>query len=188
MKDFWKGIGMAMALGLLALATLFIGPVAQAPLQPDGGESLAEETTPAPALDAASTGEKIEADCQILQTMCFSRCGHSVARRIHPPQSLIGADFETTQHYYDVWQIKDFSATALSMRREIDLYCPMHQVAGVTEAGEIVISENQYGDGMAIVAETGRRLEEFSEETQTQLLLGLGFDSRDEAIQWLATH
>lgn len=188
MKNFWKGIGMAMALGLIALAAVFMAPVAQAPLQLDDSESLMEESTPAPALDAASTGEKLESDCQIVQTMCFSRCGHSVARRIHPPQILIGADFAATQQYYDVWQIEDFSAVALSMRREIDLYCPMHQVVGATEAGEIVISENQYGDGMAVVAETGRRLEDFSEEMQAQLLLGLGFDSRDEAIQWLATH
>ena len=64
----------------------------------------------------------------------------------------------------------------------------MHQVAGVNEAGEVVLSENQYGDGMAVVAETQWRLDDFPEDMQQALLLGKGFDSRDAALDWLAAH
>ena len=187
MKRFWKGLGATLGVGLLAAAFLMLAPAAQAPLEEIGMETA--QTTPAvPVRDAANAGERLSANSELTQTMCFSRCGHSVTRRIHPPEALAGADFSAVQAYYALWQIEDFSAAAVSMRREIPLYCPMHQVAGVNEAGEVVLSENQYGDGMAVVAETQWRLDDFPEDMRQALLLGKGFDSRDAALDWLAAH
>ena len=74
------------------------------------------------------------------------------------------------------------------MSREIPLYCPMHEVLNVNDAGEIVLSRNVYGDGMAVTKDYHRLLQEFDEETQAQLLLGLGFDSAEEADAWLTAH
>ena len=74
------------------------------------------------------------------------------------------------------------------MSREIPLYCPMHEVLSVSDAGEIVLSRNVYGDGMAATREYHRLLSEFDEEVQAALLLGMGFDSREEAERWLAAH
>lgn len=184
MRRVRKYLGMMLGTVLLAAAFLLLTPAAQAPLEISGDEG-ALATPAAPVMDAANAGERLAPDCEILQTMCFSRCGHSVARRIHPPAEIAGADFAGTQAYYDLWQIEDFSAQAVSMRREIALYCPMHQVAGVNEAGEVVISENRYGDGMAVVLETGRQLDAFPEEKRRALLLGEGFDSREAALAWL---
>lgn len=119
MKRFWKGLGATLGVGLLAAAFLMLAPAAQAPLEEIGMETA--QTTPAvPARDAANAGERLSTNSELTQTMCFSRCGHSVTRRIHPPEMLAGADFAAVQAYYALWQIEDFSAAAVSMRREID--------------------------------------------------------------------
>lgn len=144
--------------------------------------------TPGRAMHVSETGNVLLSDCEIIQTMGFLRCGHSVTRRIHPPKDITGADFSAVQQYYDLWQIESFSPSHVKMSREISLYCPMHSVLGTNEAGEIVLSKNYYGDGMAVERMYSRNIAEFDEETQEALALGIGFDSREEAEAWLAAH
>ena len=74
------------------------------------------------------------------------------------------------------------------MQREIDLFCPMHKVLMVNEAGEIMLCQNQYGDGMAVLTTYEKTLKNFDEETGEALRRGLGFDSREDAEQWLQSH
>ena len=183
----WKGflrLALLSAAVMLAFFALMLQD-AKAPVEP---EYAAERETTPPAASASDMGEKAEAGCQIVQTMGFSRCGHSVTRRIEAPEHVIGMDFAAAQDYYALWQIEDFSKNKITMSREIPLYCPMHEVLSVSDAGEIVLSRNVYGDGMAATKEYHRQLSEFDEENQASLLLGLGFDSREEAEAWLAAH
>ena len=71
------------------------------------------------------------------------------------------------------------------MRREIDLYCPMHAVLSVNEAGETVLTRNVYGDGMAVEKTYPWTLTDFEPEDRQALLRGIGFDSKEEAEAWL---
>ena len=71
------------------------------------------------------------------------------------------------------------------MRREIDLYCPMHAVLSVNEAGEAVLTRNVYGDGMAVEKTYAFTLADFSPGDRQTLLRGIGFDSKEEAETWL---
>ena len=146
------------------------------------------EPSLSPAVDAAKKSEKAAAGCEIIQTMAFARCGHSVTRRIEIPQDLIGADFAAVQQRYDLWRVESFVPERIEMSRELPLFCPIHTVLGVNEAGMVVLSSNMYGDGMAVLRECSRSLEEFAPDEQSQLLLGLGFDSQEEALSWLSLH
>ena len=177
-------LAAATAAALLLAFTLMLQE-AKAPVEED---RAAAPETPPPAASASEIGEKIAAGCQIVQTMGFSRCGHSVTRRIEAPSSAVGMDFAAAQSYYALWQIEDFSRDKIAMRREIPLFCPMHEVLSVSDAGEVVLSRNVYGDGMAVTKRFSRPLEEFDEDTRQALLLGMGFDSREEAEAWLAAH
>lgn len=144
------------------------------------------QETPRPAPAAAETGNRVSGDCRVIQTMVFSRCGHSVSRRIHAPEEVIGQDFTGLQNHYNLWTIESFSPGEVSMRREIPLFCPMHTVLTCDETGAILLSRNEYGDGMAVVKTYPYTLEGFAEETQEALRLGLGFDTEDEAEQYLS--
>ena len=165
----------------IAAALLFLPWDAQAPVQ-----EKAETLPTPPAASVAGDGQRIQSNCQIIQTMAFSRCGHSVTRRVSAPDALAGADFGAAREYYDVWSIDSFSPENVTMRREIDLYCPMHAVLSVNEAGEAVLTRNVYGDGMAVEKTYTLSLTDFSPEDRQALLRGIGFDSQEEAEGWLA--
>lgn len=168
-------------------AALAVGLMMETARAPET-ESPALIASPPPAIGAAEQSAKIAAGCEIIQTMAFTRCGHSVTRRVEAPDALIGKDFTAAQDYYGLWQIESFAPEHLDMQREVPLFCPIHTVAGVNEAGEVVLSRNMYGDGMAVTKDTGRALDAFSSETQEALLLGLGFDSEQDAEAWLLEH
>ena len=167
----------------IAAALLFLPWDAQAPVR-EKAEAL---PTPS-AASVAGEGQRIQSNCQIIQTMAFSRCGHSVTRRVSAPENLVGADFSAVRAYYDMWSIDGFSPENVTMRREIDLYCPMHAVLSVNEAGEAVLTRNVYGDGMAVEKTYALTLNDFSPEDRQALLRGIGFDSREEAEGWLKEH
>ncbi len=161
-------------------ALLFLPWEAQAPVQ-----EKAEDLPTPPSASVAGDGQRMQRDCQIIQTMAFSRCGHSVTRRVNAPEALAGADFSAARDYYDAWSIESFSPGNVAMRREIDLYCPMHAVLSVNEAGEAVLTRNVYGDGMAVEKTYTVTLTEFGPEDRQALLRGIGFDSKEEAEAWL---
>ena len=164
----------------VAAALLLLPRDAQAPVQ-----DQAEDVPAPPAARAAGEGRRLEKDCQIMQTMAFSRCGHSVTRRVSVPEILLGADFSAVRDYYEAWKVESFSPDKVTMLREIDLYCPMHAVLSVNDAGEAVLTHNVYGDGMAVEKTYALSLSDFSAEDRQALIRGIGFDSREEAETWL---
>ncbi len=161
-------------------ALLLMPREAQAPVQ-----DKAEELPTPPAASVAGDGYRMRRDCQIIQTMAFSRCGHSVTRRVSAPEALAGSDFSAARDYYGAWSIESFSPENVTMRREIDLYCPMHAVLSVNEAGEAVLTRNVYGDGMAVEKTYPPTLTDFGPEDRQALLRGIGFDTQEEAEAWL---
>ena len=164
----------------IAAALLLLPRTAQAPVN-----DKAEELPTPPAASAAGDGQRMDRDCQIIQTMAFSRCGHSVTRRVSAPEALLGADFNEARDYYEAWNIESFSPEAVAMGREIDLFCPMHEVLSANDAGEAVLTHNVYGDGMAVEKTYPWTLTDFEPEDRQALLRGIGFDSKEEAEAWL---
>ena len=164
----------------VAAALLLLPRDAQAPVQ-----EKAEDAPTPPAASVAGDGQRLKKDCQIMQTMAFSRCGHSVTRRVTAPEALLGADFGAVRDYYEAWTVESFSPDKVAMQREIDLYCPMHAVLSVNDAGEAVLTWNVYGDGMAVEKTYALTLSDFSAGDRQALIRGIGFDSREEAEEWL---
>ncbi len=189
MDRFRIGFVKASVWGMIALfvlMTVAAGEARRGRIAAETPDAAAESR--ADALSASDSGGAIRAGCEIIQTMGFSRCGHSVTRRVAAPGGVIGAGFGEAQAYYSLWHIESFSPEQVTMSREMALFCPMHAVLSVNEAGEIVLTHNVYGDGMAVDQTYPQSIGDFDEETQRKLLLGIGFDSREEAEAWLAPH
>ena len=161
---------------MLAAAMLFGTCVMQV-------QNAAEEDVPQTELMQASEQEKLSAQAQVFQTMHFQRCGHQVERRVKIPDSLHEADFEKVAAYYDQWLIQSMNKDSLVMERYIDLYCPSHVVVNMDQSGQVVLAENRYGDGMAIIEILDAMPVE--EEKRRLLLAGIGFDNQEEAAAWL---
>lgn len=168
-------------------AALAVGLMTETAKAPETAPKMLRATPPV-SVGAAEQKAKVVFGCEIIQTMAFTRCGHSVTRRVLAPDALTGADFAAAQNYYDLWQLESFSPDRLEMRREIPLFCPIHTVVGVNEAGDAVLMRNMYGDGMAVVKDTGRTLDGFDPDLREELLCGIGFDSEQQAEAWLREH
>lgn len=135
--------------------------------------------------EALETAEqvKLKEQASIVQIMHFTRCMHRVDRRIQVPEHLAGSNLEALQAYYDNWQIIRMNQDEVEMERHIDLFCPMHIVVSLDLAGQVVLAENRYGDGMAIldILEDAR----VKEKDKPALIAGIGFESREDAVAWL---
>lgn len=143
----------------------------------------AEEELPQREATRTTETEKLSGQAQIRQTMHFQRCGHQVERRVKVPDALAGADFKQVSAYYDQWLIQSMEKDSLVMERHIDLYCPAHVIVSMDHTGQVVLAENRYGDGMAILEILDTTPVE--EEKRRMLLAGMGFDNREEAVAWL---
>lgn len=128
--------------------------------------------------------ERLVEKATVSQTMHFQRCRHAVERRIKIPETLIGANFDDVTAYYDQWLIQSMTGDSLVMERYIDLYCPAHVVLSMDEAGQVVLAENRYGDGMAILKAVNTT--PVDDETRKMLIAGMGFENEKEAMKWLA--
>lgn len=126
---------------------------------------------------------RIREHATVFQTMHFVRCGHPVERRIQVPGQLAGKGFDAVRDYYDLWEIKSMTEETVAMERYIDLFCPLHKVVYLDRTGQVVLAENRYGDGMAILKVLDGRITD--DEMRNQLIAGIGFDSEEEAVQWL---
>lgn len=147
------------------------------------GHEPDEWVLPQPTVVPAAEQPSLNAGAQVYQTMFFTRCGHSVSRRTDAAAAVQGASFEAVRSYYDVWTILEMTEERVEMERQIGLFCPMHKVVSMTEAGQIVLAENRYGDGMAILKIYDATFPD--EETKNLLLAGQGFDSEEMAEMWL---
>lgn len=127
--------------------------------------------------------EKLAEQATVFQTMHFRRCNHQVERRVEIPSGLIGADFEQAAAYYELWHIQEMTQEIIRMERYIDLYCPAHVVLSLDPSGQVVLAENRYGDGMAIVKTIDTK--QPAEDKRKMLIAGIGFDGEEDALQWM---
>ena len=179
-KRKW-GIRLAALLfGMLTAGVLLLSGMekAQAPVEKGEDAQTAEE--------AAEEKVKLLPGASVIQTMRFLRCGHSVTRRTEAGARNEGLAFGEMREKYADWELRDFSGASVTMEKELDLFCPLHYVLTAGDSGEIVLSVNRYGDGMAVEKTYDTVLNQVSEEKREQIIYGIGFDSPEEAEAWLA--
>lgn len=170
-RSYWL-----LCLFLAAFAAVGISS-AEAPVE----KAALPEAGAAPVLET----EKLSEQATVYQTMVFLRCGHNVSRRTQPAEEVRGEGFGAVRQYYDVWNILTLEKEKIEMERQIDLYCPMHKVISMDETGQIILSENRYGDGMAVIRIYEGGGEEISGEIRETLIAGQGFDTEEAAEKWL---
>ena len=144
---------------------------------------------PDPRADAAQAGSQpgviLQADCQVIQHMRYTPCGHELTRRQALPPELAGKTRPELEATYDLWQVVSFAADQVEMEQALDMYCAQHLVLMPDESGRLCVFENKYGDALALVAETELLLSELPDSYQEEVRPGRGFDTREELDMWL---
>lgn len=141
----------------------------------------------APEADAQVSAERVtlSEQSELYQTLTYTRCEHTVTRRLTAPVELYGLDLEGTAALYPEWRVTEFSPVLVKMERRLEMFCPDHLVLMPDSAGYLCIYENRYGDAMALVNELETPLSSLPSAAQEEARHGLGFSTPEELEAWL---
>lgn len=165
---------LLMALGVMAMliaAALLLTPSSAADDMPSA-EAQADAVTP-------------QEGCELLQTLSYTRCGHTVVRRLTAPVEIYGQPLDGVQAMYPAWRITEFGAKQIKMEQHLQMYCPDHMVLMPDGAGMLCVFENKYGDALALVKELNIPLKSLPAAAQEDVEPGLGFSTPEELEMWL---
>ena len=167
--------GGAMLLGLALLLIVALAPKS----------TVDDANLPQAAQVRADVQQTTNADCQLIQHMTYTPCGHDLTRRMTIPTELAGKNREALSAAYDAWQITSFASAEVVMEQTVALYCPEHVVLMPDEGGMLCIFQNKYGDALALVKELDLLLSELPDEVQQTVRQGKGFSTIEELEKWL---
>lgn len=139
-----------------------------------------------PAAQAGSDATALMArDCQVIQMLTYTPCGHEITRRQSLPEELVGKGRTELEATYDQWQITSFAPAEVRMAQALDMHCPEHLVLMPDDSGTLCVFRNKYGDALALVSEMNILLEELPDAVQEELRPGKGFSTQEEIDLWL---
>ncbi len=165
---------LLMALGVMALliaAALILTPADTADI-------------PAETTGQSQTITPLEG-CELEQTFRYTRCGHTVVRRVAAPSEIYGQSLEAVQGLYPNWRVTEFGAKLIKMEQSLPMFCPDHMVLMPDGAGMLCVFENKYGDALALVNELNIAMDTLPAAAQEEVEMGLGFSTADELEMWL---
>lgn len=139
------------------------------------------------AQPTAQEKQTVEADCQLVQTIHYTRCGHEVTRRLTADQAYHGASLKQMQEAFADWSITSYSAKEIVMSCSMPLYCPEHLVVMPDGAGVLGVYYNEYGDSYALQKQLEVPVSDLDAETMETIHLGVAFGSMQEIEMWLET-
>ena len=169
-------MGAAVLLGMALL--LIVGLAPRAASAPDA-------EMPDTALAGSDAAALLSADCQLIQHLSYTPCGHELTRRQSLPTELAGQGRAALEAAYDLWQVTSFSPQEVTMAQALNMYCPQHVILMPDESGMLCVFENRYGDALALKRELGVPMSELPDELQETLRGGKGFDTEEELELWL---
>lgn len=148
---------------------------------------LPAENAPKEAENARVSADRaaVEEGCELLQTIRYTRCEHTVNRRMAAPVELYGKTMEEAAALYADWQLTAFSPKEIVMEQELPLFCPEHTVLLPDGAGYVCVFENRYGDAMALVKQLSIEVKNLPAAAREEVEMGKGFSSPEELDAWL---
>ena len=172
-------MGAAVLLGMALL--LIVGLTPRAASAPD-------VELPDTALAGSDAAALLAADCQLVQHLSYTPCGHELTRRQSLPTELVGQGRAALEAAYDLWQVTSFAPQEVTMSQALDMYCPQHVILMPDESGMLCVFENRYGDALALRRELGVPLSELPDELQEALRSGKGFDTEEDLDLWMESN
>lgn len=171
--------GTAVLVGMALL--LLIGLTPRTASAPDIDQ-------PDTALVGSDTAVTLSAECQLIQHLTYTPCGHEMTRRQSLPTELVGKGRAELEAAYDLWQVTSFAANEVTMAQALDMYCPEHVILMPDEGGMLCVFVNRYGDALALVRELNILLSELPDDLQETLRAGKGFATEEELDLWLESN
>ena len=168
-------------IGMLALGAVLVLCVAV--LAPD--HTAPGDLVP-PVSEAGNVNETVlSSQGELSQTLTYSRCGHTVKRRMTAPAELHGKNLQEAEALYPQWRITAFSPAQIVMEQRPEIFCPDHLVVMTGENGRVCVFRNKYGDALALERELEMDAGQLPAAVREELAMGVGFDTAEEMEMWL---
>lgn len=148
------------------------------------GSTAPDEAPPAQAADSPQDS-RLQENSELYQTLTYTRCRHTVTRRLTAPVELLGKTRQQTEELYPEWRITAFGPKRVEMEQQLELFCPDHKVLLPGGDGLLCVFENRYGDALALVKELQTPLSALPEAQQQLVKHGMGFSTLEELEAWL---
>lgn len=139
------------------------------------------------AQTTAQEKQTVEQDCQLVQTIHYTRCGHEITRRLAADKEYAGATLSQMQEAFADWSITSYAPSEIVMSCSLPLYCPEHLVVMPDGAGVLGVYYNEYGDAYALKKQLEVPISDLAEEMLETIHLGLPFATMQEIESWLET-
>ena len=169
-----------LVLALVILPVLILSLLLLAP------EDTASDDALPPASEAGSVPETVLASgSELLQTFTYSRCEHTVTRRVTAPAELVGKNLKEVEALYPEWRITAFSSALVTMEQRPEIFCPDHLVVMKGDGNRVCVFENKYGDALALVRELELTMDQLPAAVREEIEHGIGFSTAEELEMWL---
>lgn len=139
------------------------------------------------AQPTAQEKQTVSENCQLVQTIHYTRCGHEVTRRIAADKEHRGANLKQMQEAFSDWSITSFAAEEIVMSCSKALYCPDHLVVMPDGAGVLGVYYNEFGDGYSLQKQLEVPVGDLGDEMMESIHLGMSFQTMQEIESWLET-
>jgi len=150
-------------------------------LLPRSAADEAEPSSPADAVNEVRLSDRSE----LIQTLTYTRCEHSLKRRLTAPVELYGLPLADAEALYPSWRITEYGSGQIKMEQRLQMFCPDHMVLMPDGAGMLCVFENKYGDALALVSELNIPVKSLPAAAQEEVQMGLGFSTPEEMEMWL---
>lgn len=135
----------------------------------------------------AQENQTVQANCHLVQTIHYTRCGHEVTRRVTADKEYQGASLKQMQEAFPDWSITSFAPGEIIMSCSQALYCPEHLVVMPDGAGVLGVYLNEYGDSYALQKQLEVPVGDLGADVMETIHLGVAFHSMQEIEAWLET-
>ncbi len=89
-------------------------------------------------IETNSNAEKISPNCEFIQKIYYSKCGHTISNYLNLPKEIVNLTQDELTEKYSDWKIEKFESNQVVLYKEIDAECGEHYLVKNKE-GKVAI-------------------------------------------------
>ena len=89
-------------------------------------------------VETNSNSEKISPNCEFIQKIYYSKCGHTISNYLNLPKEIVNLTQDELAEKYSDWKIEKFESNQVVLYKEMDSECGEHYLVKNKE-GKVAI-------------------------------------------------
>ena len=135
-------------------------------------------------IETNSNAEKISPNCEFIQKIYYSKCGHTISNYLNLPKEMVNLTQDELKEKYSDWKIENFESNQVVLYKEMDSECGEHYLLKDRE-GKIVIYKilNEDLQNLEEIEETDIYTEYLTDTDKLNIEKGIRVNGKQELNQ-----